>query len=509
MRKALLSFAAMALAAAGASAQSENSTIWSNQAVAIDSGWVVIFPTGSSDYFSQAFAAVATLNVEDGTVSKSMPIKGVGVASSDFGTSQTYPTVGVFRPNVSLDPGGNTPDLSLPIATSTETYVTAPLFTYQDYDTTAQASIPLSDATTLSVVQLPPGDSGLLGVGADSNAAPGTSGFTQDGFATPSVTLTFLDFGMAIGQDNSATSSCKPADRAPSGRLRTQKLTAAGIMNGDHLTTVVTGGDTLNLAFFGTKSGDKFRLYFNTAPCTPAIAIGPVLGTANDGDGDGTFLRINATFPSGFGGQTFRFSAVWGNGACLAPGAGFTNCVTVITTADAQYGIIDDCTMESGWVVNIPALSSDYFNNSFGAKPSGVNGVTALTISVFDFVTATPAYPTSGVSTANTTVDASGNTPHVTGGGVLATVSPFTFTSGTFATTCSQFVSHAVSVSGGAMTGPSIHGWVQFPPGDPGLAGVGADTSSGTTGKSFFSLDAYTTPSIAFFTNWGIRLKTN
>lgn len=497
MRKALLSFAAMALAAAGASAQSENSTIWSNQAVAIDSGWVVIFPTGSSDYFSQAFAAVATLNVEDGTVSKSMPIRGVGVASSDFGTTQTYPTVGVFRPNVSLDPGGNTPDLSLPIATSTETYVTAPLFTYQDYDTTAQASIPLSDATTLSVAQLPPGDPGLLGVGADSNAAPGTSGFTQDGFATPSVTLTFLDFGMAIGQDNSATSSCKPADRAPSGRLRTQKLTAAGIMNGDHLTTVVTGGDTLNLAFFGTKSGDKFRLYFNTAPCTPAIAIGPVLGTANDGDGDGTFLRINATFPSGFGGQTFRFSAVWGNGACLAPGAGFTNCVTVITTADAQYGIIDDCTMESGWVVNIPALSSDYFNNSFGAKPSGVNGVTALTISVFDFVTATPAYPTSGVSTANTTVDASGNTPHVTGGGVLATVSPFTFTSGTFATTCSQFVSHAVSVSGGAMTGPSIHGWVQFPPGDPGLAGVGADTSSGTTGKSFFSLDAYTTPSIA------------
>jgi len=510
MRKALMSFAAFAIAAAGASAQSENPTIWSNQAVAIDSGWVVTFPTGSSDYFSQAFAGSNTLNNEDGTVTRSMPVRGVGVSTADFGVSSGYPAVGVFRPNVSLDPGGNTPDLGLPVATSSEAMVLGqPLFTYQDFDTTAQATIPLTDATTLSVVQLPPGDSGLCGVGADSNAAPGTSGFTQDGYATPAVTLTFLDFGMAIGQDNSSTSSCKPAERAPHGRLRTQKLTAAGIMNGDHLTAVVTGGDTLNLAFFGTKAGDKLRLYFNTSPCTPAVALGPVLGAASDTDGDGSFLRINATFPNGFGGQTFRFSAVWGNGSCLAPGAGFTNCVTVITTADPTYGVIDDCTFESGWVVNIPTLSSDYFNNSFGAKPSGVNGVTALTIAPFDFVTATPAFPTSGVSTANTGVDPSGNTPNVVGGGVLATVSPFTFTSGTFATTCSQMVSHAVSVSGGAMTGPSIHGWLQFPPGDPGLAGVGADTSSGTSGKSFFSLDAYTTPSIAFFTNWGIRLKTN
>ena len=510
MRKALLSFAALAIAAAGASAQSENSTIWSNQASAIDSGWVVTFPTGSSDYFSQAFAASAALNVEVTTVSKALPIKGVGVSVADFGGSQTYPTVGVFRPNVSLDPGGNTPDLSLAIATSSESMVFGqPLFTYQDFDTTAQATIPISDATTLSVVQLPPGDSGLIAVGADSNAAPGSSGFTQDGFSTPSITLTFLDFGMAIGQDNSVTSSCKPADRVLHGRLRCQKLTAAGIMNGDALNATIIGGDTLNLSFYGTKAGDKWRLYFATAPCSPAIALGPVLSTIPDSDGDGSFLRINATFPSGFGGQTFRFAAVWGNGACLAPGAGFTNCVTVITGPDPSYGKIDDCTMESGWVVNIPSLSSDYFNNSFGAKPSGVNGVTALTIAPFDFVAATPAYPTSGVSTANTGVDPSGNSPNVVGGGVLASVSPFTFSSGTFATTCSQFVSHAVSVSGAAMTGPSIHGWLQFPPGDPGLCGVGADTNSGTSGKSFFSLDAYTTPAVAFFTNWGIRLKTN
>jgi hypothetical protein len=138
-----------------------------------------------------------------------------------------------------------------------------------------------------------------------------------------------------------------------------------------------------------------------------------------------------------------------------------------------------------------------------------VNGVVGVTIAVLDFVTATPAYPTTGVSTANTTVDPSGNTPFLSGTGVLAQVSPFTFPSGTFATTCSQYVSHPVSVPGGAMTGPCIHGWVQFPLGDPGLLAVGADSSSPPAGASYYTLDGYATPAISFFVNWAIRIKTN
>jgi len=131
-----------------------------------------------------------------------------------------------------------------------------------------------------------------------------------------------------------------------------------------------------------------------------------------------------------------------------------------------------------------------------------------VTVAVLDFGTATPQYPNVGVAKANTTVDPSGNTPDL-GSGVLANVSPFTFPSLTFATTCSQYISHAVSVSGGAMTGPSIHGWVQFPPGDSGLLGVGADSSSPSAGASFYTLDGYSTPAISFFVNWGIRIKTN
>jgi hypothetical protein len=510
MCKTLLSFAALALAAAGASAQ--DSTIWSCVVPNVpNGGWVVGFPTGSSDYFSVAYSAVATLNVEGGTVSKTLPIKSVGVSVTDFNSGHNYPTVGVFRPNVGLDPLGNTPDLGLPVATAATTPLPpgVPLFQYVPYDTSAQVLIPPADATTLAVVQLPPGDSGLLGVGADGNPSTLlTSGYSADGYATPAVTLSFLDFGISIGQDNSVTNSCKPADRIPHGRLRAQKLQSVGIENGDHLTTTVAGGDTLNLTFFGSKSGDKWRIYFAGAPCSPAVAIGPVLPTTNDSDGDGSFLRINATFPMGFANSTFRFAAVWGNGSCLSPGAGFTNCVTVITGPDPVYGIVDDCTIESGWVVGFPTGSSDYFNNSFGPKPSNVNGVTGVTAAVLDFGIATPEYPSVGVSTANTGVDPSGNTPDL-GAGILGNVTPFTFPSLTFSTTCSQYISHPVSVPGSAMTGPSIHGWVQLPPGDSGLLGVGADSSSPSAGKSFYTSDGYTTPAISFFANWGIRIKTN
>jgi hypothetical protein len=200
---------------------------------------------------------------------------------------------------------------------------------------------------------------------------------------------------------------------------------------------------------------------------------------------------------------TFRFSAVWGNGGCLATGHGFTNCVTIITR---PWGVVDDCTIETGWVVQNPSGSSDFLNNSFGPKDPTVAAVTGLSISVLDFVTAAPAFPSCGISNPNLAIDASGNTPDIAGAGLLALIAPFTFPAGTFATTCSQYVTHPTFVPGAAMNGTSIHGWLQFPPGDPGLLQCGAD-STNPLGKSFFSVDGYTTPATSFLLNWGIRLK--
>ena len=81
----------------------------------------------------------------------------------------------------------------------------------------------------VAAVQLPGGNPGLLGIGADSTG-PGTgqNGFTVDSFATPTIVASFLDMGINIGQDNTHTSSCKQQDRKLHGRLRCQNVGSAG-----------------------------------------------------------------------------------------------------------------------------------------------------------------------------------------------------------------------------------------------------------------------------------------
>ena len=511
MRSAFFSLATLAVAAIPAFANDllPDSIYSGTKGSVCDSGWVVGFPTGSSDYFDATYTVVGGIaNVEDGTIDNGLKVQSVAVSVSDFGSGRTYPILGVFNSNLGVDPSGETPDLASAVATTIPSPALSPpgLFGFVQFAAATGTGVITGTTNVHTVVQLPPGDSGLLGVGADSGSTGttgGASGFTTDGYATPSISLSFLDWGLSVGQDNSATTSCKQADRKPHGRLRASNM-VQGIGEGDKLTTTVKAGDTLNLLFLGTKSGDKLRLYFNVAPCTPAVAIGPVLPTLADPDGSGSFIRINATWPSGFGGQTFRFSAVWGNPACSNPGVGFTNCVTIITSADPSFGICDDGTVETGWVVQIPSGSSDYFNNNFGSGV-GKNGVVGLTLSVLDFGTTAGGYPTSGVSNANLVVDPSGNTPDI--GAPLATVSPFTFPAGTFATTAGLYISHAVSVPGGSL-GLNVHGWVQFPAGDPGLLGIGGDTTA-SNGCSGFSLDGYSSPAISFFVNFGIRVKTN
>src|SRR5262249_29403128 len=150
-----------------------------------------------------------------------LPINGVAVSVADFGSDLRYPVVGVFYSNFGLDPSGSTPDLSQPISSVLSPVTNAShVFEFVPVALPA-AMIAPGTAVVNAVVGLPPGDSGLLGVGADSTRSPGgRSAFTYDGYATPAITLTFLDWGINPGQDNSSTSSCEPAARLPHGRLR-------------------------------------------------------------------------------------------------------------------------------------------------------------------------------------------------------------------------------------------------------------------------------------------------
>jgi hypothetical protein len=91
---------------------------------------------------------------------------------------------------------------------------------------------------------------------------------------------------------------------------------------------------------------------------------------------------------------------------------------------------------------------------------------------------------------------------------LLAVIAPFTFPSGSRETTSHQYTIHDVSVSADLL-GSHVHGWLQFPSGDDGTLGCGADTNSVVNGCSFSSDDCYTEPALGLSLNWGIRLETN
>ena len=52
------------------------------------------------------------------------------------------------------------------------------------------------------------------------------------------------------------------------------------------------------------------------------------------------------------------------------------------------------------------------------------------------------------------------------------------------------------------------HGYIQFPPGDNGLIGVGADTNNSFIGTMGWTLDGYATAANLFGAgNWGMRVQ--
>src|SRR5262245_51204576 len=183
MKKGPLGLTVLALVATTASAQ--NASIWSHQLAndaAIDTGWLVSIPSVTSDWFSAAYNVTAGLGDNDDRqfINGNMNVNGIGISVADFGSTQSYASVGVFRPNLPLDASGLTPNLSLPIAKSSDVIKTGtPLFTFQFFSA-GEGDIPAGDTTAVAAVRFPVGP-GLLGIGCDSTAS-GTHqcGFTQD-----------------------------------------------------------------------------------------------------------------------------------------------------------------------------------------------------------------------------------------------------------------------------------------------------------------------------------------
>src|SRR5262245_57778624 len=160
-------------------AQDTDSILWvsSSRFLDINSGWVVQLPAGPSDFLSVPYPVQGGSGNSEQLVD-GLPITGVAVSVADFGSSTSFPLVGVFPPNLSVDPIAMTPDLASPIvAVATPPLGTPALFAFVPIDT-GEGSIPPGTSTVHAVVQIPPGSTSLM-VGGER--ATGTSAFTTDG----------------------------------------------------------------------------------------------------------------------------------------------------------------------------------------------------------------------------------------------------------------------------------------------------------------------------------------
>jgi hypothetical protein len=492
MKKFLFAAAAFGLVAVPAfAADSPQFEQLSKTDGSIEGGWVVAIPSGSSDYFNVRY---------DGS---GRSIRQLSISVSDFGGSTSFPVVGFYNANTGLDPSGMTPNLASPLATvSNPAILGGPLFDFEAVDTADFTS----PATYHAVVQFPPGDPGLVGVGADQDGASNgggecfgsnpfdSSGFTQDGYSSPAVVFTGADWGF-----NSL--AAPQVGTRPQLRLTNNNTDVTG----DFFDMKTIAGNAFGLSLFtrhfGNPAGTLWLLFISFLG-TPIAPVGPVLPTIAAPGNEWRYIRLGANWPTGAGNLTINFVAI--AGAPGVPGSiAISNEVTVCSLGDpiVTFGTWDDGTFESGWVVAIPAGSSDYFNVNYRGPAVSVSN---MDVAVMDFGTSVSAYPRAGVSPENLGVDASGNTPDIN--------NPyrnfaFGFSAGTFATTAGQMTTQSFAAVTGST--PNTHSYIQFPVGDPGLLGVGGDTT-GTfiSGLSGWSLDGYSTPAnLVGYADWGMRVR--
>ncbi|MFO0982965.1 MAG: hypothetical protein U1E76_14755 [Planctomycetota bacterium] len=161
----------------------------------IDAAWFISLPSGPSDYFSVDFLGPPA-NVNN--------VIGLRLAVMDFGTlTPAFPEAGVAGPNNAIDPTGLTPDLAHPLAqiapftfppgtmaTTSAAYVQRPLTPI------AKSQLP---GDTICYVKFPPGDSGLLAIGADTDSdISGYSAWSADGFTTAGHRVGFANWGIRL-----------------------------------------------------------------------------------------------------------------------------------------------------------------------------------------------------------------------------------------------------------------------------------------------------------------------
>lgn len=461
-----------------------------------DSGWVVQAPAGSSDFFNVRYDLPANTHSW-----------GISISVADFGATAAFPQVACGGANLGLDPSGQTPDLGNVFLSFSNVPGTGAL--HQTVDLTTPGGITLPGGITHIWCQFPPGDPGLLGISADSNGNTNNGGggecsgpnpydssaFTLDGYSTPGA-----QFGSGEFHLNGI---------ADPGNTQTRLRLHGNQTHGDYTDYLTGKGLAFGVGVWAPNRAPNATLWllflsFLGAPIQPVGPVLPTLPVDADGNGSTDFRAIKATgsWPSGAGNLTLNFVAISGSPGVLGS-IQTSNEVTVCSLPDpppTPWGVVDDGTIESGWVVAIPAGSCDYFSQLFDACPTIT--LTGRSTAVMDFGTTASSYPNSGFAPPNTGLDPSKLSPDL--GNPYLDI-PMLFPSLTFCTTSGQYVVET-NITNTNVSGLDILGFVRFPPGDPGLLGIGGDTTL-PRGKTGWTLDCFSTPANPFGTtaNWGMR----
>ncbi|MEW6746926.1 MAG: hypothetical protein AB1486_29670 [Planctomycetota bacterium] len=162
-----------------------------------EEGWTVHLPSGPSDFFS--------VNFRNPYGKTPNMINDMRLAVMDFGTTVTaYPLSGVFPANYSVDPSGNTPDLSSPYEAAPFTFPPGIMSTTSGQLVVRTLAAPIPYGTVLTddvhgVIQFPPGDKEWLTVGADRDSLPCASHWSDDAFTTPAHFFREANWGIRLG----------------------------------------------------------------------------------------------------------------------------------------------------------------------------------------------------------------------------------------------------------------------------------------------------------------------
>lgn len=452
-----------------------------------NTSWKVFFPTAASDHFSVDFGSSL-----DGKTLTAM----LAEANETSGIPGTQ-LLGIYE---NCAPG--VPNLSAALIAGTGAVAAGSNLSDEDTYTLA-CVVAGSPAFGYSATATHPAGDSHVWLASDSSSGGTNSYFTTTNYAGCSaVPFSGVSFHVAVGVHPGVTL----------------------MINGSTTANVAQDGGEACFVFYGPANKTPGILFllspitlkiiaittdtFAPGPCPNSWALCNTFSCAD-------FAPISLTF----GHFYFDFTDLKPNGSPKIKLATATLNIDSSATCVPNFGQKDDCILDATiWKVQNPAGASDWFNVNHGtAAGVGINNVTGVEISSWDFCGTGPSWAEVGVYPANLGLDAAGCTPDLnnavaTVGGASAAMAPNAGDWG-----CPLTFYDIADTAANSST--IYHAANQWQPGDS-CSWLGSDTDGTDSGLgapipnngccSLFTLDSYSTSAVRFTAaNWMMQIEWN